>query len=119
MKHKNISSSAMTDVAFLLLFFFLILAVTTKTTPVKIEQAQSQDYQMLEKDYPILYLAKDGTLYYQNKTIDLANLPQADELSIMADANTEFKDIKPIIDALQGQGTNKIHCLVKEADHAR
>ncbi|MFA7119816.1 MAG: biopolymer transporter ExbD, partial [Sphaerochaetaceae bacterium] len=67
MKHRDIPSSAMTDVAFLLLFFFLILAVTTKTTPVKIEQAQSQDYQMLEKEYPILYLTKDGILYYQNK----------------------------------------------------
>lgn len=106
----------MSDIAFLLLLFFLIIAITTRQTPVPIVAAQSPFSGELQENHPTLYLEKNGSLYYEGDSIALDQIPQVDELCLMADKATPFSSLAPVIKALQENGVTTIHCLVEEID---
>jgi len=113
MKDKKFPSSSMSDIAFLLLLFFLILAITTKTTPFPIDEAESPTYEELTERYPVLYVDKTGTISYHDKIVTIDQIPQEEELCLMADKATPYGILSPIISRLHEQGTTTIHCLVE------
>jgi len=114
-KKRTTPPTAMTDIAFLLLLFFLILAITTHTLPEPIQPAQTASSTTYETTDAILMVTPEGTLYYQGKSITLEEIPTTEEISLLADKNTPFKTIAPVIDALKKKGITTLHCIVEES----
>ncbi|WP_320128311.1 biopolymer transporter ExbD [uncultured Sphaerochaeta sp.] len=116
MRKKRISpSTAMTDIAFLLLLFFLILAISTMLTPIPLEPAQSETTTQAVSNKPVLIIGSDGTLFYENEPIDPAVLPKEEEITLLADKDTPFRLISPVLNALKKNGTTTVHCLVEQS----
>lgn len=112
MRKKRIApATAMTDIAFLLLLFFLILALSTHLTPIPLTPATSKDA-LETQARNVLVIARDGSLFYQDNPISLDALPNEPEMTVLSDKDTPFKLINPVLKALQENGTTTIHCLV-------
>ncbi|MCH3907753.1 MAG: biopolymer transporter ExbD [Sphaerochaeta sp.] len=118
MEHKHVPQTSMGDIAFLLLLFFLVFAITTKTVPAQIDEAESLTYEQLTETYPTVYLASDGTIYYQEQMITPEQLPSVPEANLMADKATPFSLVEPVITQLKENGVTTLHLLV-EAEDAR
>jgi biopolymer transport protein ExbD len=103
----------MTDIAFLLLLFFLIMAVTTRLTPIPLDRATSGAGTKAE-DSVALVVGKDGTLYYGDLQVSTETMPYETEMTILADKDTPFSVISPILGLMQENGVETIHCLVGE-----
>lgn len=114
-KRRNTPTSAMTDIAFLLLLFFLILAITSVQTPVPINPAQESAKEIDLTGVPTLFIAGDGRVYQQNGVVDPDTLASRESYALLSDRATEFKDIHPVIEVLKQKGVQTIHLLVEEA----
>ena len=112
-KKRFPAPTAMTDIAFLLLLFFLILAISTHVLPIPLTPAQSAFSSSTEEAKHLLLVALDGKLYYQEKAVLLEDLPSAEEFSLLADKDTPFRILAPIIDALKQRGVTTLHCIVE------
>ena len=112
-KKRSAAPTAMTDIAFLLLLFFLILAISTYTLPVPLKPAQSENSSSPEEATYLLLVTATGALYYQGEAVLLEDLPTTDELSLLADKDTPFKTLAPVIKALQEKGVTTLHCIVE------
>lgn len=117
MRHKrSFPSASMGDIAFLLLLFFLILAITTHTSPADIKQAQSPSWAELQEEYPDVYLTKDGRLFLGDTPVELSSLSfVGNECCLIADRDTPFSKIEPVLSHLKESGTTTIHCMVEGA----
>lgn len=104
----------MTDIAFLLLLFFLILALSTRLTPIPLTPAISEDALAAQAGNTIV-IGRDGSLFYQDNPISLYTIPSETEITLLADKDTPFKLISPVLEALQKNGTTTIHCLVGQS----
>ncbi len=112
-KRNNISSS-MTDIAFLLLLFFLLLAITSTMLPTPIEVPETAWNQTFQEQGLQLFVTAEGSVWYENQVTSLPYLPQSDIVSIYADKKTPYAAIEPLIVHLQHNGTHIIHCLVEQ-----
>lgn len=112
-KKRSTAPTAMTDIAFLLLLFFLILAISTHVLPIPLNPAQSETSSLTDEPENLLLVSTDGDLYYQGKAVLLEDLPTTDEFSLLADKDTPFKTIAPIIKALKEKGVTTLHCIVE------
>ena len=112
-KKRSPAPTAMTDIAFLLLLFFLILAISTHILPIPLTPAQSNTSTTKEDAKHLILVTPNGDLYYQNKAVLLEDLPYSEEFSLLADKDTPFKTIAPIIKALQEKGVTTLHCIVE------
>ncbi|NLE14291.1 MAG: hypothetical protein GX626_00290 [Spirochaetales bacterium] len=113
-KKRPTTPSALTDIAFLLLLFFLIMAITSFQTPVPLDPAQAQAQNIDLSTIPTLYIAKDGKLYQDGKLITIESIDTGARFALLADKATEFGSIHPIIEALQNKGVETLHLLVEE-----
>jgi biopolymer transport protein ExbD len=104
----------MTDIAFLLLLFFLILALSTRLTPIPITAATSAEALQAESS-AVIFLGLDGSLFYEDKQISLELLPKEKEVTLLADKDTPFGKINPVLETLRKNGTTTIHCLVGQS----
>jgi len=116
MRHKQFPQTSMGDIAFLLLLFFLVLAITTRTVPAPLKEAESTSYETLEKEYPTIYLSSSGKLYYQDEEVTLDTLPHVPEANLMADKHLPFGTIRPVLKHLQENGVSTLHLLVEAVD---
>lgn len=105
--------TAMTDIAFLLLLFFLILAVTTQALPLSLNPAESSASSLQEDPAYLVIVGSDGTLFYQGQAIKLTDLPHATEFSLLSDKETPFALLSPVIEALKERGVTTLHCIVE------
>ena len=112
-KKRSAAPTAMTDIAFLLLLFFLILAISTHVLPIPLTPAQSDSSSLTDEPEHLLLITPDGELYYQGKAVLLEDLPSSEEFSLLADKNTPFKTLGPIIEELKLQGVTTLHCIVE------
>ncbi len=112
-KKRSPAPTAMTDIAFLLLLFFLILAISTHILPIPLTPAQSAFSSSTEEAKHLLMVRANGELYYQEKAVLLEELPSAEEYSLLADKDTPFKTMGPIIEALKQRGVTTLHCIVE------
>lgn len=118
-RHKHtIPSSSMSDIAFLLLLFFLILAITSRTTPVAVTAPDAPTWEELQQEYPTIYVSKEGTLYLGEAPLDLATTTLPEEICLLADKETPFALIQPVLELLKAQHVTTIHCLVQGENHA-
>ena len=112
-KKRSPAPTAMTDIAFLLLLFFLILAISTHVLPIPLTPAQSTYSSSTEEAKHLLLVRANGELYYQEKAVLLEDLPLAEEFSLLADKDTPFKTLGPIIEELKKRGVTTLHCIVE------
>ena len=112
-KKRSAAPTAMTDIAFLLLLFFLILAISTHVLPIPLTPAQSETSSTTDEPKHLLLVSSEGELFYQGKAVLLEYLPSAEEFSLLADKDTPFIMIAPIIKALQEKGITTLHCIVE------
>jgi len=116
MRKKRLAApTAMTDIAFLLLLFFLILAISTHVLPIPLTPAKSETSRAAEEPRHLLLVSDEGVLYYQDKAVRIDQLPISDEFSLLADKSTPFKTLGPMIDALRQRGVTTLHCIVEPA----
>ncbi|MDY0289702.1 MAG: biopolymer transporter ExbD [Sphaerochaeta sp.] len=114
-KKRSPAPTAMTDIAFLLLLFFLILAISTHVLPIPLTPAQSDSSATTDEPPHLLLVSPNGDLYYQGNPTSLDQLPETEEFSLLADKDTPFKKIAPIIKALQEKGITTLHCVVEQS----
>ena len=112
-KKRTPPPTAMTDIAFLLLLFFLILAISTHVLPIPLTPAESAFSSTTEEAEHLLVVGSNGALYYQEKAILIDQLPFAEEFSLLADKDTPFKTMGPIIEGLKQRGVTTLHCIVE------
>ncbi len=112
-KKRSPAPTAMTDIAFLLLLFFLILAISTHVLPIPLTPAQSGTSTTTEEPEHILLVTPEGKLYYQGNQVTLEDLPYAEEFSLLSDKDTPFKTLGPIIEGLKQRGVAQLHCIVE------
>jgi biopolymer transport protein ExbD len=110
-------SSSMSDIAFLLLLFFLILAITSRTTPVAITTPNAPTWEEVREEYATIYVSKEGALYLGNTPLDLTTTTLPSEICLLADKETPFALIQPVLEFLKNQHVTTIHCLVQGETH--
>ena len=108
------TSSAMTDIAFLLLLFFLIFAITSLTTPIPIDAADTDWNTPYREQGLLLSVSSEGSLFLQGKQIEPGEIPHSEVVSMLSDKDTPFSAIAPIIDQLRVSGVETIHCIVEQ-----
>ena len=106
-------ASAMTDIAFLLLLFFLILAISTTMQPVAIDTPQARQPERREEADFELFVAANGTIHLNGAPIALTDLPVGEPVALLADKQTPYQDIEPILQQLQRSGTRTVHLVVE------
>ncbi|MDD4574640.1 MAG: biopolymer transporter ExbD [Sphaerochaeta sp.] len=107
--------TAMTDIAFLLLLFFLILAISTHLLPIPLTPAQGTPSSVPEEADHLLLVTREGELYYQGNRVIIEEVPLAEEFSLLADKETPFRILGPIIEALKQRGVTTLHCIVEQS----
>lgn len=110
-KKRSKSSAALTDIAFLLLLFFMILAIESS------HHAYPADQQSLIIDVdslPALEL-RHSILTLDNKVIELNDIPYQEQYILKASEDTPYRLIHPIIDHLIELGVDTLSCLTVES----
>lgn len=109
-KKRPSPPAALTDIAFLLLLFFLILAIEApqyalpKATQVEIIDTSS---------IPTIELI-GATLLLDDTIIELDDIPYQTHYILKTAQDTPYRLIQPIIDYLSELGVEKLSCLVEE-----
>lgn len=110
-KKRKSPQAALTDIAFLLLLFFFILAIEAPQYAL----AKAQQVEVIDpSSIPIIELL-ESSLLLDHKPIQLAEIPYQKQYILKTAQDTPYKDIQPIIDHLTNLGVEKLSCLVKEA----
>jgi biopolymer transport protein ExbD len=113
-KKRPTPPSTLSDIAFLLLLFFLIMAISSVQAPVPIHPAQAQGQTRDLSEVPTLLVSQDGLLYFEGNQVELTSLPFSEEYALLADRNTAYKTVHPIIEFLKSQGVKTLHTLVEQ-----
>lgn len=110
-KKRPSPPAALTDIAFLLLLFFLILAIEApQYTLPKAQQVEIVDTSSI----PTIEIL-DSTLLLDNTTIALEDIPYQKQYILKTGQDTPYRLIQPIMDHLTELGVEKLSCLVEEA----
>lgn len=115
-KKRTTPPSALTDIAFLLLLFFLIMAITSVQTPIPLDPAQTQGQRVDLANIPTLFIAKNGDIYQEGALMDLQSIEGNTVYAVLADRATAYTAIHPIIERLKEQGVETLHLLVEEQE---
>lgn len=110
-KKRPSPPAALTDIAFLLLLFFLILAIEAPhyTLP-KAQQAEVIDASLI----PTIELI-GTTLLLDDNMIALEEIPYQKQYILKTGQDTPYGLIQPLMDHLTELGVEKLSCLVEEA----
>ncbi|GMO45716.1 MAG: hypothetical protein Ta2B_26830 [Termitinemataceae bacterium] len=104
--------NAMSDVAFILLIFIMVVSLINYQKTVPIEFANVDSAQEVKSDKSVsIWIDVDGALYIdgdsatfenvQTALTDIYKLEPSTRIHITADKNTEFKNVNSIIEILQ------------------
>ncbi len=107
-------ASALTDIAFLLLLFFLILAVTTRQMPADISLPHTASAQKAEESSPTLTVSAQGELFLEQQAITIRDIPFSETYKLIADRDTLFTDIAPVLEHLRSLNVEVLECIVEE-----
>ena len=114
-KKRTTPPSALTDIAFLLLLFFLIMAISTVQTPVPINPAITEGQTRDLSEIPTLLVSKEGLLFFEGNQIEFSSLTIQEEYALLADQGTPYGLLHPVIEFLKEQGVQTLHALVEDA----
>lgn len=107
-------ASALTDIAFLLLLFFLILAVTTRQLPADISLPHTPSAQKADESSPTLTVSARGKVFLEQEAITIRDIPFSEAYTLIADRDTPFTDIAPVLEHLRSLNVEVLECIVEE-----
>jgi biopolymer transport protein ExbD len=113
-KYRQDPNSTITDIAFLLLLFFLILAISTQQTPVPIKAASAHAEFLEHTDIPTIVVSDTGELFLDGSPTTLESIPSKVEYALLADRDTPYEILHPIITFLEKHGVETLYCLVED-----
>ncbi|MGH0052748.1 MAG: ExbD/TolR family protein [Sphaerochaetaceae bacterium] len=111
---RHTPSSTVTDIAFLLLLFFLILAISTHQTPVPIEAAATNAELLEDTEVPTLLVSSDGQLFLDGTPLLLGEIPNQETYALLADKHTSYETMHAILEQLKLIGVETVYCLVED-----
>ncbi|MDR2808547.1 MAG: biopolymer transporter ExbD [Spirochaetaceae bacterium] len=128
-QHKTfiIPTNSMSDVAFLLLIFIMLVSLINYRREVNIEYPQVTERVVAHdgEENIEVWVDKDGALYLDGEKTDLESLQRdiiaalnkaggTPRVHIIADKNTHFEHINHVISLLQALNYNYVSLVVKE-----
>ena len=127
-KQKNfyIPTNSMSDVAFLLLIFIMLVALINyrKEVPIEFAEAVTVQRTTAEKNLEV-WIDRNGNIYlngddsdlqsFQNKVDDLLRTAPATRIHIIADKNTPYERINVALEILQTINYRVVSFVVKDA----
>ncbi len=112
-RRKPHVASAMTDIAFLLLLFFLIFSITTHRVPSDVTLAASETAEIADDHQLILAVDADGNVYTGDQIIAIADIAYVPVVSVYADEAVPFSALYPLLQHLQENGVPTVQCVVR------
>lgn len=123
-----VPTNSMSDVAFLLLIFIMLVSLINYRREVSIEYAQVTERvsQHDEQENIEVWVDKDGILYLDGEEVNFDSL-QSDIISalntasttprvhIIADKSTNFEHVNQVLSLLQSLNYNYVSLVVKES----
>lgn len=106
-------ASAMTDIAFLLLLFFLIFSITTHRIPADVTLAASETATVADEHQVVLAVDATGQLYAGDHKVLLEDIRYAPVVSVYADAAVPFSAVFPVLQHLQKLEVPTVQCVVR------
>lgn len=107
-----VSVNAMSDIAFLLLIFIMLISLINYREEVPISYPEAENPEVTEADKNVeIWITVDGTLFYEGDPVSLdrveaviadalAENPSA-RIHILADRNTPYRHINGVVEILQ------------------
>ncbi|MBN2545156.1 MAG: biopolymer transporter ExbD [Spirochaetes bacterium] len=130
-RHKKLKPllpiNSMSDIAFLLLIFIMLLSLINYRREIKIEYPEAEYQEVTQKDKNFeLYISRTGDIYYKGNTVTIGSLEGClvDVLAknpdtmvhIKADKNTEYKNVDGVINILKLLQHRVVSLVVKETE---
>ncbi|MBN2859950.1 MAG: biopolymer transporter ExbD [Sphaerochaetaceae bacterium] len=113
-RKRTPSASALTDIAFLLLLFFLILAVTTRQLPADITLPHTASAQKADESSPTLTVNDQGKVFLEQEAITIRAIPFSETYTLIAHRDTPFTHIAPVLEHLRSLNVEVLECIVEE-----
>lgn len=104
--------NAMSDIAFLLLIFIMVISLINYRREIKIEYPEADDYENVNADKNLeIWLNEDGKIFYNGKLVsaeaaegimaEAIALDPSVRIHILADRNTPYKYVNEVTEILQ------------------
>jgi biopolymer transport protein ExbD len=130
LKHKTkrkplLPISSMSDIAFLLLIFIMLLALINYKKIIKIDYPESKYQEVTQADDNFeIWIDKDGNIFYKGKSVDLVSLENeivdaivkkpSTRVHIIADRNAKYKEVDKVINILKLLQHRVVSLVVKD-----
>ncbi|MCK9482652.1 MAG: biopolymer transporter ExbD [Bacteroidia bacterium] len=106
----------MSDIAFLLLLFFLIILIASPQLFENSNLPQSSQGEKASIEGHSLFIDKEGTLYLDKAQINFEEIPLSEKIAVYSDKTTPFEVIFPLINYLKQNSVTTIQLLVRQAN---
>jgi biopolymer transport protein ExbD len=124
-RYPIIPVSAMSDIAFLLLIFIMLVSIINYRKEIKIDYAISKNQERTQADKNFeIWINKDGAVFYDGKNIELPELQKSVEtryfktpdirFHVIADKNTKYKYVNNVVELLKQTQVSSVSLVVKE-----
>lgn len=116
---------SMSDIAFLLLIFIMLLSLINYRQEIKIDypEAEFQEVTQVDENFEI-WIDREGRVFYDGKQIDLKSLEglivdaviddPATRIHIIADKNTKYESVNGVVEVLKLLQHRVVSFVVKE-----
>lgn len=119
--------NAMSDIAFLLLIFIMLISLINYRQEIKIDYPESTYQEVTQTDNNLeIWIDKEGITYYKGKIIgeksieniivDAITKKPSTRVHIIADKGTKYKDVDRVINILKLLQHRVVSLVVKDAD---
>ncbi|MBN2544801.1 MAG: biopolymer transporter ExbD [Spirochaetes bacterium] len=116
-KHKKrintyVPVSSMSDIAFLLLIFIMLLSLINNRKEIKIDYPEAKKPEVTQKDKNFeIYIDKEGFIYYSGKIIDFEDIENIlvetinknpdTRVHVIADRDCKYKNVDSVLNILK------------------
>jgi biopolymer transport protein ExbD len=117
--------NSMSDIAFLLLIFIMLLSLINYKREIKIEYAEAKNQESTQRDKNFeVWVDKVGTAFYKGRMVNIDELKKLAEekydkypdlrFHIIADKNVKYKKVNRIIELFKDIQVNAVSLVVRE-----
>ena len=121
--------NAMSDIAFLLLIFIMLISLLNYRREIPIEYPEAIETEVVQADRNLeLWVRSDGTVFYDGRAIDLSEAEAiiVDEVAedpsvrihILADRDTPYRHVAELFEVLQLLQHRVVSLVVSETSEA-
>lgn len=111
-RRPTVPVNAMSDIAFLLLIFIMLISLINYRREIPIEYPEAMEPDVVQADRNLeLWVREDGSVFHEGRLVDLATMEAvivdavaADpsvRIHILADRNTPYRHVAEVFEVLQ------------------